>query len=172
MALDTTKTFCSAITDIERYAALTLSATTIPTVTQGEEYAYDVSSVVTMQTEKAGSKLTPPHSSDATGLSRVLAQANAVGAAFLIRKHIYTLNGDPESERVAAGLAAQWESLMGSDAAKGGCLCAGSGGLVFDAVASASDSRLLVTPVSQGEVTLEELTTRTQAMTFTVLDRD
>lgn len=142
---------------VERYAVYDLTSSSVPTDDQGYEYAKDVTATIVMQTEKAGSKTTPPHTSDATGLSRLLQAANEVGAAFLVRMHMFTLNGDEASLRVAERLASLWASYMGEDSVKGGCLCAGTGGAIFEAIASASDSRVLANDVTAGQVSLKSL---------------
>lgn len=158
MALDTSRTFCSAITDPERYAAYDFTTSTDPTEAQVEDYCYDVSAIITMQTERAGSRLVPPHSSDSVGLSRLLAQCNAVGAAYLARHHMYTLNGDNASLMVMQRLAGLWQAYMGEGSLTAGAgvpaLTVGDGGLIAQAIGTSAGTRSPRSDVSEGDVTL------------------
>lgn len=174
MALDLTKTFCTATTEIERYAAFDFTTTSVPTEAQVEEYAYDVASKIVFRAQDAGTACLPPVSTISnTHLARLLTQANAVGAAFEARAHIFTLNGDDRSKRVMERLLSEWESFMGKGSASGGVLgSAGTGGSIAQAITTASGSRLLVSPVSDGEVELADLSTRTQDIPYTTSDRD
>lgn len=173
MALTLASTFCTAITGPERYASFDCTASSVPTETQLEEYCYDVAGIIVMQTERAGQRYTPPASgiSD-TFLARLLTNANDIGAAFKARAHMFTFNGDERSLKIMEKLAAEWAIYMGTGSVSGSSITIGSGGLIGAAVESASGSRLLVSPVSQGEVTLEDLDTSIQSMTFSRGDKD
>ena len=180
MAFSTTASFLTDISGAEvwGYSQYTATSTSVPTLTQVETFANDIAGIIVMQTERAGQRHTPPASgiSD-TYLRAVLTSANAIGTAFYQRHGIWTLNGDENSLRIMQSLAGLWQMYMGEGSAQ---VTAGipaiqlgdGGGALAQAIESASDSRLLVTPVSQGEVTLEDLVTRTQAMTFTIEDID
>ena len=159
MALDLSKTFCTAITEPERYAAYDFTSASVPTETQVEEYCYDIASIIVFQTERAGQRYAPPVSgvSD-THLARLLTQCNAIGAAYLARQHVYTFNGDQQSLMVMQRLAGLWQMYMGEGSlnvtAGMAALQLGSGGAIGDAVASLASSRVLRSDVTEGDVTL------------------
>lgn len=173
MALDLTKTFCTAITEVERYAAFDFTSTSVPTESQVEEYTYDVAALIVLKTEKAGARYTPPNSgiSD-TYLARLLAEANAVGAAFEARAHMFTLNGDDRSMRIMERLLARWEVFMGKGASAGGALSSGSGGLIGEAITTVSDALLVANDVTSGETTLGTLDSREVSPPFNITDTD
>lgn len=177
MALDLTLTFCTAITDVEQWAAYDFTTTSTPTETQVEGYAYAAGAIVQQQTERAGSLKTPPVSGvTPQRLARALQDANAIGAAYMARQHIYTYNGDERSKHVMERLAGLWQAYMGSGsiAAEAGypALQFGRGGIIWNTIAAQSGTDLLRTPVSDGEIDLEDLSSDTQDATYTRTDRD
>ena len=178
MALDLNKTFCTAITEPERYASYDFTTTSTPTEVQVEEYCYDVAALIVFQTERAGLRHTPPASGITdTYLARVLTQANAVGAAYLARHHIYTYNGDKTSHDVMQRLAGLWQMYMGEGSLSIGAgvptLQIGSGGVVGQLVESASNSRLLANDATTGDIslgTIDQVTNVTPPFKMSTVD--
>jgi hypothetical protein len=177
MALNLSLTFSTAMTSIERYADYDFTSSSAPTETQVEEYAYDVAGLIVTLTQRSGLRYVPPASAISdTYLARLLTTANDIGAAYLARHQMFTGNQDDPSLKVMERLAGLWQAYLGEGAMNVGAglaaLQIGSGGLIQQAIETSSGSRLLVTAVSQGEVTLEDLANKTQAITYSIEDRD
>lgn len=174
VAYDTSLVYCLEA-DVERYGVYDWDASSSPTEDEVYDYAQDVAAAITVKTEQAGDIIIP---ADASGepvrVSRLLEQANAVGAAMLARRAMYVKSGSQRDGEIWQALASQYDALMGEGASGGGTAAGvGDGGLIDDAVSSAANTGLLANEVTENEIALKGLDTRTDVEPeFTVLDVD
>lgn len=180
MALDLTRCYLTQTDCTEVFAFAgnyTLTTSTTPTLAQVEGFCYTASALIEAQTERAGLLTSPPASGiSPTRLKQLLTDANAIGAAYLARLQMYVANQDEDSLRAAQALAGLWQTYMGEGSINVSAglhaLQMGTGGLISQAIQSASGSAVLVTAVSRGEVELASLDSRLQDITFTITDID
>lgn len=174
VAYSTSLVYCLEA-DVERYGVYDWDASSSPTEDEVYDYAQDVAAAVEVKTEQAGNRVEPSGAAaEPVRVSRLLEQANAVGAAMLARRAMYVKSGSERDGSIWQALASQYDALMGEGASGGGTAAGvGPGGLIDDAIASESNSNLLVNAITEGEITLKTLTNRDDVEpTFTVLDVD
>lgn len=148
--------------DVERYGVYDWDTTSTPSEDDVYDYAQDVAAAIEVKTEQAGDRIGPSDAaSQSTRVSRLLEQANAVGAAMLARHAMYIKSGSDRDLRVWESLARQYEALMGVGSSGNGTMAGiGEGGLIEDAVSSAADTGLLANEITEGDITLKTLTNR------------
>lgn len=158
---DSSLVYCEEA-DVERYGVYDWDASSEPSEDDVYDYAQDVAAAVEVKTEQAGDRIAPSDaSSQPTRVSRLLEQANAVGAAMLARHAMYIKTGSERDLRIWESLARQYEALMGEGSSGNGTTAGvGDGGLIEDAVSSAADTGLLANEITRGEITLKTLTNR------------